>query len=300
LTVVAALAAGSAGPLPTPEANAQVESRTITIGGVERSYDLQIPHNVPEGSRVPFLVALHGGGGSAEGMRLATGIDFLADALSAVAAYVDAQGGTWAEGCDCVEADRLGIPDVDLIAMLIDSLSVELPIDPERVFIIGFSQGGLFAQRLACQLSSRISAVGIVGATISRQLEASCRPERPVSMMMILGTQDTAFPQEGTEGGPRSWMGPEEAALVWADLDACQASATETERSVRYHRWTECRDGVTVTLVEVEGGTHNWRPRPDYVPLDDLFRFFRKAKRDPLGLPEEPGGPVATSSTEGY
>ncbi len=53
------------------------------------------------------------------------------------------------------------------------------------------------SQRLGCELEDKISAIAVVAATMGRELFARCKPARPVSVLIIHGTEDPLVPYEG-------------------------------------------------------------------------------------------------------
>ncbi|SRR6266487_3458229 len=53
------------------------------------------------------------------------------------------------------------------------------------------------SQRLGCELEDKISAIAVVAATMGRELFARCKPARPVSVLIIDGTEDPLVPYEG-------------------------------------------------------------------------------------------------------
>ena len=50
------------------------------------------------------------------------------------------------------------------ISALIDHLIANYPVDPDRVYAVGFSNGGAMAMQLACYLTDKIAAFGLVGS----------------------------------------------------------------------------------------------------------------------------------------
>ena len=63
-------------------------------------------------------------------------------------------------GAQCL-FDRT-VDDTGFIDALISLLQTRHPIDPDRVYAVGFSNGGMMSMQLACHLSHRIAAFGLV------------------------------------------------------------------------------------------------------------------------------------------
>jgi polyhydroxybutyrate depolymerase len=251
---------------------------------------------------VPLVLAFHGTGESGAALRAETGLDRLAARDGFLVAYPDAAVGNWAEGCDCNRADRLGINDTGFVRTLIDSLSRRFPVDAARVYAVGFSQGGLFVHRLACQLSDRIAAVASIAAPISAPLAERCGPGGPVSVLVLMGTLDDAYRYEGEGQGPRGTLGARATAGLWRTLDGCEGAAAVANlpnrvadgTTVLEERWPSCAAGSEVALYTVDGGRHGWSPSRDMNTSELVMAFFlrQRREREPRrpADPQKPGG----------
>jgi len=89
-------------------------------------------------------------------------------------AYPSASGSNWAEGCNCIRPDLDGIDDVGFADQVIDLMDEEYEIDRSRVYAAGYSQGGFFIHRLACERSSQFSGFATVGSLISEPMAQAC------------------------------------------------------------------------------------------------------------------------------
>jgi polyhydroxybutyrate depolymerase len=85
--------------------------------------------------------------------------------------------------------------DVGFIKALLQVLPSRMCIDPSRIYATGVSNGGGFAARLGCELSSQIAAIAPVAGGY-RSLDP-CHPDRPVAVLEIHGTADTVVPYDG-------------------------------------------------------------------------------------------------------
>ena len=62
-------------------------------------------------------------------------------------------------------------------------------IDPERVYVVGFSNGGFMAHRLACFMDDRLAAIVSIGGA-GRAREEACGPTTPIAVAEIHGDAD--------------------------------------------------------------------------------------------------------------
>ena len=174
----------------------------------------------------------------------------------------------------CCDFDRDPVDDVAYIAWLLDDVASKLPIDPSRVYVVGHSNGGFFAHRLACDLAPRIAgAVSIAGAVWKDP--ARCAPAAPVSVLEIHGDADDII----RYGGGRvfdlpvpAYPGALETVKTWAEKDGCAGeprpggARLDFDDGVRGADTTPvtyggCRGGVSVDLWTEAGGSARSRTR---------------------------------------
>jgi polyhydroxybutyrate depolymerase len=200
-------------------------------------------------------------------MHATAGFTAHADREGFLVAYPDAAVGNWAEGCNCTRADQLGVNDTGFVRAVVEDVAARHPVDRGRVVAAGFSQGGVFVHRLACEMADLVTAVASVAAPMATPMAQRCRPSRPVSVLVAMGTLDDAYPYEGRDAGDRTTLGARTTAAFWRTVNGCRGMGTGAERlpgagsaaGVIEERWTDCDGGVAVTLYTVEGGHHAWR-----------------------------------------
>jgi polyhydroxybutyrate depolymerase len=247
---------------PTPAPAPSVTTAQIEVGGVTRDYIVATPPDVADRDQLPLLLVLHGAGMTMAGAEALTGFDAMSLDPGAVIVYPQGekdpdepglgQGGIWNSG----QTDT-GFDDVAFLTALMDRMEADYPIDPARVFIVGGSNGGQMAYRVACDRADRIAAVAdLVGALL-----VDCQPSQPVSVIDIHGTADDMIPIEGGGQGclPMACPPLADTMLRWRDLDGCRDDATvTTEGRVETTSFSTCADGTAVTFITVDGGTHYW------------------------------------------
>jgi polyhydroxybutyrate depolymerase len=192
---------------PSPVAEPSVASAVpqgfnsiTTVDGRVRSYRVV---DLSNGEPAPLLFVLHGFGGTAAMMSEASEIDrSFADRydLRPIVVYPNGTGAesglpqSWNAGGCCPFSTFDFVDDVAFFDQLIDALTMEYDIDPERVWVVGHSNGGMMAYRLACELSTRITAIGVAAGAM---MIDSCSPTQPVSALHVHGELDTVVPLLG-------------------------------------------------------------------------------------------------------
>lgn len=236
---------------------------SITSEGFNRTFVLHIPPGNDADVPAPLVIAFHGTNMTGAAMQDLTVFERFTDRHGFLIIYLDGIGGGWSIGCDCTAADELGISDVTTIETLLSGVSNSYAIDLGRVYLAGFSQGGIFAQIAGCRLSGRIAGVASVGATTTRALAESCQLQAPLPIIFIHGTEDTVVPYNGSA----NFLSGPATLQRWAELNGCTGAAelaSEPDRDpndltrVRSETHSNCAAGSEVSLYTVEGGGHTW------------------------------------------
>jgi len=131
-----------------------------------------------------------------------------------------------------------------------------------RTAVVGHSNGGFMAHRLACDHADQVDAVESQAGPLGADPDL-CRPSRPVTVLHVHGDSD----QEVAYLGRWDTSSAQITATTWAALDGCAAEPTDggtldvspdlggDETTVQL--WDEgCRDGTQVQLWTVGGGPH--------------------------------------------
>jgi polyhydroxybutyrate depolymerase len=259
LVLAAACDAHRGGPgdaAPSAPVPVGSSSRTITVDGRDRTFDLYRPGTLPTDALVPLVVMLHGGFGSGSQAEASYGWDALAEAEHFVVAYPDGVGKAWAVGGGCCGIPAgSGVDDVAFIRQLVASISRVLPIDSARVYATGISNGGMLAYRLACD-TTLFAAIGPDSATML----GPCKFPAPISVIHIHGTADRRIRYGGGEGeGVAAINGPAVPDLVaaWRRTDRCPDPSVTTDGAVSVST-ASCPDGRGVELVTIAGAGHQW------------------------------------------
>lgn len=131
------------------------EPRTATVDGIVRRY--KIVSSAPFNPSVPHLVvfAFHGSGGDGESFRRQMGLETrLNDAL---VIYPDAiERRVWANEF----ATHWGkVADLSFVDAIEQDVRRSFCVDTSRVFAVGWSSGGYFANQLGCARRDRFRAI---------------------------------------------------------------------------------------------------------------------------------------------
>ncbi len=187
------------------------QAETIIIGTREREYYVHLPKNYEVTSAlIPLVIGLHGANqqpvDGVNSYASMTGLNAKADAENFIVVYPVGLGSdvfsvpVWNAGkcCPPASSPNVKMEDVQFISALIDKLIATYHIHKSRVYATGFSNGAMMCQRLMCELSTKIAAVGAHSG--SYMVEGECKPVRPVPMIYLHATKDSVVPYNGGTG----------------------------------------------------------------------------------------------------
>lgn len=290
------------------------EKASLIHDNLERTFHIHFPDKYIKSTRLPLVIALHGKGGEGESMILVTrrGFDSLADRDGFIVVYPDGIDKGWNDGrIDEESNDRAhkeNIDDVGFISALIDRMVNDYNIDPNRVYVTGISNGAIMSYRLACELSSKITAIAPVDGNIPYLLSDECSPSRPVSVLAINNVDDPLVPFEGGE----IWghfhrvklgkvLSVNESIGFWIRMNKCseiplidQEPDRDPNDGTRVLRkeFKNGIEGTEVILYKIDGGGHTWPDGLQYLPAwvigrtsrdinanEVIWTFFKKHSR---------------------
>lgn len=246
------------------------ESGSITVDGRERTFVVHVPTSAPAAGTRMLVIALHGRGGKGVQQEDLTGFSGLADTRGFVALYPDGIDKSWADGRGTSSAEMQGVNDVAFISALIDHAIANYGVDPKKVFVNGHSNGSVMTNRLGCELSSKIAAIGHNAGPIAEKVSMTCNPTRALSVMGFHGTADSFMPYAGGEvdkGSGGTVLGAKNARAFWATKSGCSTDTNITSlpdsvkddgTTVEKEESVACQNGSEVILFTITGGGHTW------------------------------------------
>ncbi|MFT6013429.1 MAG: polyhydroxybutyrate depolymerase [Chitinophagales bacterium] len=264
--------------------NAQTFTDSFQHDTSIREYTVHVPAAYNAASSVPLLISLHGLG---DNMANFSGAGFHALSESENFIVVTPQalnfsflgfaiGASWNSGVGA-EVSVLSeaiypneyIDDVGFISALIDSLSSQYNIDPDRIYATGFSMGGFMSNRLAVELNDRIAAIASVSGTLGDNVSRNNNP-CPIPAMHIHGTADATIDYHAdysTAGGLYVIVGDSVSGLMnfWNGVNQTDATplhnpnyASVGGMLVEEFIWENGVDNSVVRHLKINGGDHVW------------------------------------------
>lgn len=293
-------------------ASADLQTITLTVGGMERRALIHVPKSHQAASPLPLVLMFHGYGGTPEHAVRETGWVAKSDAEGFIIAFPEgsrpdmrkppkfgSNNPGWNDGSGRFHAGEGNVPDVAFVAALLDHLDANCAVDPRRIFATGFSNGASMSFRIGVELSSRVAAIAPVSGALWIEQPAAARP---VSLLYITGDADPLNPMNGGVPKMASDSGSSrvtekakppvsENIARWVKMLGCEteakdlASGVEGVRSV-VHRGG--RSGTEVIFTTIAGHGHIWPGGKNLLPAfivgeetsrlnatDVIWKFFR-------------------------
>jgi polyhydroxybutyrate depolymerase len=282
----------------------------LRTGKYQRHFLLHIPKGYTGARPLPLVVVLHGAFSTAREMEKWSGWSRLADREGFIVIYPEGIGilgflQHWNAGHCCGKAVEDDWNDVSFIEEAIDGTSRQYTVDKRRIYMMGFSNGGMMTYRFAAERSSLLAAAASVSGAINSRTSRDQpewrmpAPERPVPFLIMHGDADKTVPYEG--GKPldrkssREYRPVSDAAGFWVTVNKSIEGPVRKDTfdgQVIEESWTDSNNGNEVRVCRIHNWGHEWpggpftRALPEDHPLKNfdatgiIWRFFQQYPRD--------------------
>ena len=251
--------------------------------------EISVPKGISPEKPVPFLLVLHGLGDSGTNFAERAGFAELSRARRFAYAAPDGTFDTikrrfWNAWTACCDFDELRPDHVQALGELLEKAARHPAIDKKRRYVLGFSNGGFMAHRLACEVPGLAAIASIAGAGPSPGEQ--CRAPTSTAVLQVHGDLDKVITYGGghTLSDPSLPLHPSAADTVsaWAKRNGCGApdgtkalldlvpELAGKETSVL--RYAGC--SRTVELWTVKGGEHVITTDP--AALEQVIGFLER------------------------
>lgn len=238
-------------PGACPAAAASLEpgdtTRTIQVGGVQRSFLVHAPPAYDGSTRLPVVFDFHGLGGNSNQQKNLSRWDDVGDAEGFITVYPQGIDNSWNAGLCCSDGD-----DVSFVRQIISTLASDTCIDTRRIFASGCSNGGGMSYKLACEAADVIAAIAPVDFDcVDGPGCGNCEPERPITVVQFRGTADQLVDYEGAG----AFAGAQQNLATWSEINECTGEPAPLEQAGCEAPAT-CGEGTQTVLCTVQNGTH--------------------------------------------
>lgn len=224
---------------------ASAKADNITVNGTSRSYNVIVPKNL--GENRPLLIFCHGYNQDANWMQNSefkndnVSMEAVCDTAKFVCVFPNGIDKSW---------DTSGDRDINFIKAIIEKMVTQHKIDRNRVYLGGFSMGGMLTYHAMNKIPDLIAAFcpcsgyPMGGATANANVRA-------IPILHIHGTGD----------GTCAFSGAQPALNVWIKHNGCPTTAKTVNSyngfsGAKMHTWGPGNDGVEVKLLELADKGH--------------------------------------------
>lgn len=261
IAVVLLLSCKSDGYLTKPTG---VFYQSTSFDNLDRDYILYVPSTYDENSSLPLVFNLHGGAMTArDQMEQVSDMRSLADSENFILVYPQSTNENgipiWNLGGENSKATD--VDDVGYISHLINKISNFYSINLDRVYVVGFSNGGYLSFELACKLSEEIAAFASVAGHMFIDTYNECMPTHPTPFLSINGTEDNYEGIESyylsIENSNNYWIEYNKTDLIPVISDIEDINTFDGS-TVQLFSWINGKNGVEIDHYKILGGGHSW------------------------------------------
>ena len=246
-----------------------VSADNIVVNGTTRSYNVYAPNNL--GENRPLLIFCHGYNQDANWMQNSefkndnVSMEAVCDTAKFVVVFPNGIDKAW---------DTSGDRDINFIKAIIDKMVTQYKIDRNRVYLGGFSMGGMLTYHAMNKIPDLIAAFCPVsgypmgGATAGANVRA-------IPILHIHGTGD----------GTCTFSGVQPALNVWINHNGCPTTANVISNyngfsGAKLHTWGPGNDGVEVQLLELADKGHWICKEPQVYTGKEIWNFCKRFSLD--------------------
>lgn len=214
-----------------------LNAETLVVDNTSRDYIAYVPKDL--GSQRPLLISCHGMNQDAAYQKGMLQIESVADTAKFVTVFPNGINKGW---------DISGDRDLRFMQAIIDEMVAKYDIDRNRVYISGFSMGGMFTYHAMNRMADKIAAFApISGYPMGGGTYTS---SRPVPIIHTHGTTDDVVGFSGVSG----------ILAGWVKRNGCPTSPTIVKPyragHITKHTWAPGENGVEVVLLEMANKGH--------------------------------------------
>lgn len=246
---------------------------SIQTGGKQREAFVYVPDCLTENR--PLVISAHGMGDNVDNHKSLSQWEQIADTANFVVVYPQGEGSQW---------DISGMKDINFMLDIIKKMSDEYEIDESRIYMTGFSMGGMLTYHIINNVADKFAAFGPISGY--NLWGANFNSSRPVPICHIHGKEDSFVSYDGV---PAIIKG-------FANKNNCDPNPEVAQVSnvceKMHYKGGDC--GSEVIFYSVRNRWHELTNK-DFHTTKALWDFFRKYMNE---CDNAQGGTIDSSACE--
>ena len=249
----------------------------INVNGANRSMLVYAPSGIEKNR--PLIIQMHGMNQDAPYQQNAAKWESIADTARFVVVFPNGENKAW---------DISGDKDINFLKAIINNMYEKYGIDKKRVYVSGFSMGGMMSYHAANKMGDMIAAIAPVsgGGGVNS-------PKRAMPIMHTHGTSDDVVNYNSTVNTLKGWVNAQKCSSSSQKIKPYPATRSGSAASLEI--WSGCNDGVEVRLMTIEGKGHWYSMDLASVNTsDEIWNFVKNYSLDGV-TPSAPAVVVPTN-----
>lgn len=233
--------------------------QTIIHEGVNREYVIHVPDSYDGSFSVPVVLNFHGFSGDAYQYMNEADMRILSESENFILIYpqgLDLDGEPHWNACPNGGDNKSDVDDFGFIETLIEKISSNYNIDLERIYAVGYSNGGMMAYGLANHKSELIAAVASVSGAM---LDCTGPTSHPMPVIHLHGTNDFDLPYNGNN----YYNSVQNTLDYWINFNNTNKEPivnfdNSGEIEIEHYVYDNGNNSVSVEHYKYIGGYHIW------------------------------------------
>ena len=236
-----------------------VLSKSLVHDSISREYLVYIPNSYDAEIPTPVVMNFHGFGGLVNYYISEADMRSTADAENFILIYPQgsqmngvAHWNSYPTGGN----NKSNADDLGFVEKMIEQINTEYNIDNERIYAVGYSNGGMMAYGLSRYKSDLIAAVASVSGVM---LDSGGTPNRPIPVLHLHGTSDGTIPYDGSG----DYLSVQNVLEYWIDFNNNSEPPTVDSdanggMTIEHYVYGSGDNNVTVEHYKFISGEHVW------------------------------------------
>ena len=254
----------------------------LTVDGKNRSMLVYAPSGIEKNR--PLIIQMHGMNQDAPYQKNAAKWESIADTARFVVVFPNGENKAWDIGGD---------KDINFLKAIINEMYNKYGIDKNRVYVSGFSMGGMMSYHAANKMGDMIAAIAPVsgGGGVNS-------PKRAMPIMHTHGTSDDVVNYNSTVNTLKGWVNAQKCSGSSQRIKPYPTTKSGSAASLEI--WSGCTDNVEVRLLTIEGKGH-WYSMDEAVSVNtsvEIWNFVKNYSLDGSSITPPPPAIVVPTNRD--